>query len=68
MVYLEFCGCREYYESLSDDWFGKPSDTLEPSLWIHSPVSRLTLLLRLEISMSMVGWSVLGMHLVSVLF
>jgi hypothetical protein len=26
-------------ESLSVDWFGKPSGTLKPSLWIHIPRS-----------------------------
>jgi hypothetical protein len=27
----------EACESLSIDWFGKPSNTMELSLWIHSP-------------------------------
>jgi hypothetical protein len=27
----------ETYEILSVEWFQKLSDTLEPSLWIHSP-------------------------------
>jgi hypothetical protein len=52
----------EAYESLSADWFGKPSNTLEPSLWIHSPSLGVTLLLRLGTKMSMVGWNILGLH------
>jgi hypothetical protein len=45
----------EACESLSVDWFGKLSNTLEPSLWIHSPRSGVTFLLRLGTTMSMVG-------------
>jgi hypothetical protein len=47
---------------------GSLSDTLEPSLWIHSPGSGVTLLLRLGTIVSMVGWNVLGLHPVGVLF
>jgi hypothetical protein len=52
----------EACESLSVDWFGKPSNTLELSLWIHSPGSGVTLLLRLGTTVSMVGWNVLGLQ------
>jgi hypothetical protein len=41
---------------------GKLSDTLEPSLWIHS--LGLEVRLRLGTIMSMVGWNVLGLQLV----
>jgi hypothetical protein len=34
--YLDCCESWEAYESLGADLFGKPSNTLEPSLWIHS--------------------------------
>jgi hypothetical protein len=56
LVYLDCCVCWEACENLSVDWFGKLSDTLEPSLWIHSPGSGVTLLLRLGTTMSKVGW------------
>jgi hypothetical protein len=39
-----------------------------PSLWTHSPGSRVTLLLRLGTTVSTVGWNVLGLQLVGVLF
>jgi hypothetical protein len=55
-------------ESLSANWFGKPSNTLEPSLWIHSPGSGVTLLLRFGTIASTVGWNVLGLQLVGVFF
>jgi hypothetical protein len=55
-------------DSLSADWFGKPSNTLEPSLWIHLPGSGVTLLLRFGTIVSMVGWNFLGLHSVGVLF
>jgi hypothetical protein len=44
-----FMSVGEFCESLSVDWFGKMSNTLEPSLWIHSPGLGVTLLLRLGI-------------------
>jgi hypothetical protein len=59
---------RKESESLSYEWFGKPSNTLEPSLWIHSPGSRVTLLLRFGTVVYTIGWNVLGMHLVGVIF
>jgi hypothetical protein len=40
---------------------GMPSNTLEPSLWIHSPGSRVMLLLRFGAVVSTVGWNVLGL-------
>jgi hypothetical protein len=55
-------------ESLSADWFGKPSNTLEPSLWIHIPVSGVTLLLIFGTIVSMVGWNILGLQSVGVIF
>jgi hypothetical protein len=58
----------EACESLSADYFGKPSNTLEPSLWIHSPGSGVTLLLRLGTPMFTVGWNVLSLNLVGVFF
>jgi hypothetical protein len=58
----------ESCESLNADWFGKPSNTMEPSLWIHSPGLGVTLMLRLGTTMSMVGWNVLGLQLVGVFF
>jgi hypothetical protein len=58
----------ESCESLSVDWFGKPSNTLEPSLWIHNPGLRVTLLLRLETTVSTVGWNIIGLHPVGVFF
>jgi hypothetical protein len=54
--------CCEACEILSAEWFGKLSDTLEPSLWIHSPNLGVTLFLRLETSMSTIGWNVLGLQ------
>jgi hypothetical protein len=54
----------EACERLSDDWFGKQSNTMELSLWIHSPGSGVTLLLRIGTTMSTVGWNVLGLQLV----
>jgi hypothetical protein len=48
------------YERLSVDWFRKPSNTLELSLWIHSPSLGVTLLLIFGSVVSMVGWNVLG--------
>jgi hypothetical protein len=47
---------------------GKPSNTLEPSLWIHSLGSRVTLLLIFGTVVSMVGWNVLGLQPVGVIF
>jgi hypothetical protein len=47
---------------------GKPSNTLEPSLWIHSPGSGVTLLLRFGAVVSTVGWNVLGLQPVGVMF
>jgi hypothetical protein len=41
---------------------------MEPSLWIHSPSSGVTLFLRFGIVLSMVGWNILGLHLVGVFF
>jgi hypothetical protein len=53
-------------ESLSVDWFGKPSNTLEPSLWIHSPGSGVTLLLRFgTIASTLGGTSLVCSQLVS---
>jgi hypothetical protein len=52
---------RESFERLSVDWFGKPSNTLEPSFWIHSLGSGVTLLLRLGTIISTGGWNVLGL-------
>jgi hypothetical protein len=49
----------EAYDSLSADWFGKTSNTLEPSSWVHSPGSGVTLMLRIGTTLSMVGWNVL---------
>ena len=56
------------FEILSADWFGKPSNTLEPSLCIHSPGSGLALMLRFGAVVSMVGWNVLGLQPVGVAF
>jgi hypothetical protein len=39
-----------------------------PSLWTHSPGSGVTLLLRFGTTMSMVGWNILGLQPVGVLF
>ena len=50
------------------DWFGNPGNTLEPSLWIHSPGSGVTLLLRFGAVVSTVGWNILGLQLVGVIF
>ena len=55
-------------KSLSVDRFGKPSNTLEPSLWIHSPGSGVILLLRFGAVVSMVEWNILGLQPVSVFF
>ena len=59
---------RKSYESFSADWFGKPINALELSLWIHSPGSRVTLLLRFGVVVSTVGWNVLSMYPVDVIF
>jgi hypothetical protein len=58
----------EACESLSVNWFVKPSNTLESSLWNHSLGLRVSLLLRLATTMSTVGWNVLGLQPVGVLF
>jgi len=58
----------EACESLSIEWFGKTSNTLEASLRIHRPSSRVTLLLRLGTIVSTVGWIILGLQLVDDLF
>jgi hypothetical protein len=58
----------EACERLSDDWFRNPSNTLELSLWIHSPGSGVTLLLRLGTTLSMVGWKFPCLQPVGVLF
>jgi hypothetical protein len=55
-------------ESLSADWFGKPSNTLELSLWIHSPDSGVALPLIFGTIVSMVGWNVFGLQPVGVIF
>jgi hypothetical protein len=55
-------------ESLRVDWFGKPSNTLEPSLWIHSPSLGVTLLLRFGTIESMIGWNDHGLQPVGVFF
>ena len=52
----------EACESLSDNWFGETSNTLEVSLWIHSPGLGVTLLLRLGTTVSMVRWNILGLQ------
>jgi hypothetical protein len=59
---------RKACEILSADWYGKPSNTLELFLWIHGPVSGVTLLLIFGTIMSTVGWNVLGLQSVGVLF
>jgi hypothetical protein len=46
----------------------EPKYTLEPSLWIHSPGSGVTLLLRFGAVVSTVGWNVLGLQPVGVIF
>jgi hypothetical protein len=55
-------------EILSSNWFEKPSNTLEPSFWIHSLGSGVTLLLRFGAVMSTVGWNILCLHPVGVFF
>jgi hypothetical protein len=54
-------------ESLRADWFGNPSNTLEPSLLIHSPGSWVTLLLKFRAVVSRVWWNVLGLQPVGVI-
>jgi hypothetical protein len=61
-------GVGEPVRDLVITGLGKPSNTLEPSLWIHSPGSGVTLLLRFGVVVSMVGWNVLGMHPIGVIF
>jgi hypothetical protein len=46
----------------------EPKYTLESSLWIHSPGSGVTLLLRFGAAVSMVGWNFLGLQPVGVIF
>jgi hypothetical protein len=41
---------------------------MEPSLWIHSPSSGVTFLLRFGTIVSTVGWNVLGMKPFGVIF
>jgi hypothetical protein len=66
--YLDYCESWEAYESLGVHWFRKPSNTLELSLWIHSPRSGVTLLLIFGTIVSTVGWNVLGLKPVGVIF
>jgi hypothetical protein len=61
-------GVRETCERLRDEWFGNPSNTLEPSLWIHSPGSGVALLLRFGAVVSTSGLNVLGLQPVGVVF
>jgi hypothetical protein len=68
LVYLNYHGCIKSYERLNVDWFFNPSDTLEPSLWIHSPGLGVTLMLRQGTKVSMVRWNILGLQQVGVLF
>jgi hypothetical protein len=56
------------YEILTMDWFGKPRNTLEPSLWIDIPSSTVTLLLRFGKIASTVGWNVVCLQPIGVLF
>jgi hypothetical protein len=65
---LDFCESWEACESLGADLFEKPSNTLKPSLWIHSPGSGVTLLLIFGTVVSKVGWNVLGLQPVGVNF
>jgi hypothetical protein len=55
-------------EILSVDWFRKPSNTLEPSLWIHSPGSGVIILMIFGAVVSTVGCNVLGLYPVGVFF
>jgi hypothetical protein len=55
-------------ESLIANWFGKPSNTMELSLWIHIPGSGVTLLLRFRAVVSTIGWHVLGLQPIGVIF
>jgi hypothetical protein len=61
-IVVSYVSVGESCESLSVDYFGKSSNTMEPSLWIHKPSSRVTLLLRLGTTVSTVRWNVLGLH------
>jgi hypothetical protein len=65
---LDCCESWEACESLGVDWFGKPSITLEPSLWICSLGSGVMLLLIFGTVVSTVGWNVLVLHPGGVLF
>ena len=53
---------------LSVDWFMNLRNSLEPSLWIHSPGSGVRLLFKFGAVVSMVGWNILGLQLVGVIF
>jgi hypothetical protein len=55
-------------EILSVNCFGKQSNTLEPSLWIHSPGSGVTPMLIFGTIVSTFGWNVLGLKTVGVIF
>jgi hypothetical protein len=46
----------------------EPKYTLELSLWIYSLGSGVALLLRFGATMSMVGWNILGLQPVGVIF
>jgi hypothetical protein len=66
--YLDSCGCWRACEIFSDNWFGKPSNTLEPSMWIHIPGSGVMLVLIFGAVVSTVGWNALGLQRVDVIF
>jgi hypothetical protein len=65
---LDCCESWEAHESLGVDWFGKPTNTMEPSLCIHKLGLGVTFLLSFGIVMSMAGWNVLGLQPVGVIF
>jgi hypothetical protein len=46
---------------MSVDWFATLSDTMESTLSIHSPISRVTFLLIFGTKVSTVGWDFLGL-------
>jgi hypothetical protein len=65
---LDFCGCWETYEILRANWFGNPSTLWNRPCGLIALGLGVTLLLIIGAVVSMVGWNVLGLQPVGVIF